>query len=174
MEKLRGYDSQWLNPPVKLGKPKWFLQISKTHQTVTLPVDECIQDGNVTLRRSERLHREFLGSKYGFVARHRNFLCVRIQKKAANIPDRAQKEAGVSALWDKYTEDTDKLENWVPTNETTLAELEEHLVFLHSNKSLLQEDYDAWKVAKDDRVPLVPVCRNIHPLWLRPWSAFLP
>ena len=71
------------------------------------------------------------------------------KKRALNIPDRAQKEANVSALWDKYTEDSNKLEGWVPTNETTPAEVEEHLALLSSNKSMLQEDYDAWRAAKD-------------------------
>jgi hypothetical protein len=71
------------------------------------------------------------------------------KKGALNIPDRAQKEANVSAMWDKYTEDTGKLDTWVLTNETTLAEVEEHLALLRSNRSTLQDDYDAWRAAKD-------------------------
>jgi Protein of unknown function (DUF4236) len=71
------------------------------------------------------------------------------KKRALNIPDRAQKEANVSALWDKYSEDSGKIEMWAPTNETTPAEVEEHLALLRSNKSVLQEDYDAWRAAKD-------------------------
>src|ERR1700726_4827828 len=66
------------------------------------------------------------------------------KKKGLNIPDRARKEANLSALWDKYTEDTDKLENWIPTKETTVEELAEHIVILRTNKAMLQEDYDAW------------------------------
>jgi hypothetical protein len=71
------------------------------------------------------------------------------KKRALNIPDRAQKEANVSALWDKFTEDSGKLGTWSPTNETTLAEVEEHLALLRSNRSTLHDDYDAWKAAKD-------------------------
>jgi Protein of unknown function (DUF4236) len=71
------------------------------------------------------------------------------KRRALNIPDRAQKEADVSALWDKYTGDIDKLDKWVPASESTPEEIEEHLALLHSDKSMLQEDYDAWRIAKD-------------------------
>jgi uncharacterized protein YecT (DUF1311 family) len=71
------------------------------------------------------------------------------KKKAVNIPNQAQKEANVSALWDKYTEDTAKLENWIPTSETTPAEIADHIVILRSNKAMLQQDYDSWRVAND-------------------------
>jgi hypothetical protein len=71
------------------------------------------------------------------------------KKRPVNIPSQAQKEANVSALWDKYTEDTDKLENWIPTSESTPAELEDHIAILRSNKAMLQQDYDSWRAAKD-------------------------
>jgi hypothetical protein len=71
------------------------------------------------------------------------------KKRPVNFPNQAQKEANVSALWDKYTEDTDKLENWIPTSESSPAELEDHIAILRSNKAMLQEDYDSWRAAKD-------------------------
>jgi uncharacterized protein YecT (DUF1311 family) len=71
------------------------------------------------------------------------------KQRPVSIPNRAQKEANVSALWDKYTEDTHKLENWIPTSLSTPAELEDHIATLRSNKAMLQEDYNAWRTAKD-------------------------
>jgi Protein of unknown function (DUF4236) len=71
------------------------------------------------------------------------------KKRPVNIPNQAQKEANVSALWDKYTEDTYKLDNWIPTSESTLAELEDHIAILRNNKAMLQQDYDSWKAATD-------------------------
>jgi len=71
------------------------------------------------------------------------------KKKVLDIPDRVQKEANIFALWDKYTADTDKIKVWSPPKDATPAQVEEHLALLRSNRSTLQEDYDAWRAATD-------------------------